>query len=380
MKKLTIECLRKLAEDRGGTCLSVDYINCHVKILWKCGKGHEWNSSATNVRAGGWCHKCGYEKTASAKRHTIEKMQEIAKSRGGKCKSTIYMGAHKHLEWECLNRHIWNASPTSIISGSWCPNCSPFISERICREYFETIFNEKFLKIKPKWLKTGSNNSLELDGYCEKLGVAFEHQGVQHYLENKQFKYSKSKLREIQDRDEAKRILCKLNRVVLIEIPALNYYIKIKDLEDFIFSELLKNNIQPLTNRPILIDWKRVYTSEDINNFNKLKETIALRGGKLLSTEYSGVNAKYEIECDKKHIWNAKGSSITSNKTWCFHCRSENSGKTQKKKIMHIETGIIYDSLNGMARKLGLNASNICAAIKGRKPHIKGFSFKYLDK
>lgn len=54
--------------------------------------------------------------------------------------------------------------------------------EEISRGYFEYIFEgKKFIKSRPKWLKSPKNHSIELDGYCSELKLAFEYNGVQHY-------------------------------------------------------------------------------------------------------------------------------------------------------------------------------------------------------
>ena len=45
------------------------------------------------------------------------------------------------------------------------------ISEKICRKYFEYLFNKPFNRIRPSWL-----SELELDGYNEELNIAFEYQ------------------------------------------------------------------------------------------------------------------------------------------------------------------------------------------------------------
>jgi len=196
------------------------------------------------------------------KKLTLSLFQELADQRCGKCLSDEYVNANFPLKWECSVGHTWSAVASSVLHGNtWCPECSPFISERICRAYFEAIFDKKFIKTRPKWLKTEKGHSLELDGYCKELGIAFEHQGTQHYLESKQFLKNKTTLRAIQNRDANKRKLCYENKVILIEIPALNYYTKLSDLEQFILNELSKHKITPIYSKPLIIDWKKVYTS-----------------------------------------------------------------------------------------------------------------------
>ncbi len=55
---------------------------------------------------------------------TIDVMQEIAKSRGGKCLSTKYVNSKTKLYWECSEGHRWSARPSDIKAGKWCRVCS----------------------------------------------------------------------------------------------------------------------------------------------------------------------------------------------------------------------------------------------------------------
>jgi len=67
-KQFTITDFQKVAEERGGRCLSseFEYANSNSRLLWRCDKcGHEWHSAVFNVKARGtWCAKCalnGYQ-------------------------------------------------------------------------------------------------------------------------------------------------------------------------------------------------------------------------------------------------------------------------------------------------------------------------------
>lgn len=60
-QSLTIEEMKAIAKERGGECLSENYVNSHTKLLWKCGVcGHEWMATPTSIkgsrnRRGTWC-------------------------------------------------------------------------------------------------------------------------------------------------------------------------------------------------------------------------------------------------------------------------------------------------------------------------------------
>lgn len=117
-KIYTIDVLREIAINKGGTCLSNEYVNMNTKYRWKCSSNHEWNASFDNIKRGKWC--------------------------------------------------------------PFCANLS-LINEQYCKYIFESIFERNFQKAYPKWLKSIKNRQMELDGYNEELQVAFEYNGIHHY-------------------------------------------------------------------------------------------------------------------------------------------------------------------------------------------------------
>lgn len=53
----------------------------------------------------------------------LKEMKDLAKSKGGKCLSTRYIPNHTKLKWQCKKGHTWEAIPSSIKRGLWCPVC-----------------------------------------------------------------------------------------------------------------------------------------------------------------------------------------------------------------------------------------------------------------
>ena len=164
----------------------------------------------------------------------------IANKRLGTCISTIYINTHKLLRWQCQNKHEWENTLSHIQNGQWCPECSGYISERYCRAWFESIFSEKFPRKKPKWLINSRGNLMELDGYNEKLRLAFEYQGEQHYKEHHFFHKRSSLEQRILD-DVLKKELCKRHEIILIEVP----YTANKDMFAHILVECSKKGLHP---------------------------------------------------------------------------------------------------------------------------------------
>lgn len=56
--------------------------------------------------------------------YKIKLMQNLAKTKQGKCLSKKYINIHSKLKWKCSNGHIWHAKPSNIKSGKWCPKCA----------------------------------------------------------------------------------------------------------------------------------------------------------------------------------------------------------------------------------------------------------------
>jgi hypothetical protein len=56
--KGTLEEMQQIAQERGGKCLSTTYINASTKMLWQCKRGHQWQATGGNIKAGKWCPGC----------------------------------------------------------------------------------------------------------------------------------------------------------------------------------------------------------------------------------------------------------------------------------------------------------------------------------
>lgn len=114
-------------------------------------------------------------------------------------------------------------------------------SEEECRVIIESIFNYKFPTTRPDFLKNPlSNKNLELDCYCEELGIALEYNGIQHYTYPNPFHKNEDEFKKQLQRDEYKKKMCRVNDVLLIIIP---YNMKKKMIRQYIidrYNERLK--------------------------------------------------------------------------------------------------------------------------------------------
>ena len=123
-KYLNIEIIKELAGQKGGVCLSRNYVNSKTKLRFKCSKGHEFLSTSDKLIQGRWCPECANSRRGASQRLSIELMKEIAGKRGGKCLSQVYVNARTKLIWQCSEGHKWEAVPYTVKKGSWCSVCS----------------------------------------------------------------------------------------------------------------------------------------------------------------------------------------------------------------------------------------------------------------
>lgn len=332
-RKFTIGEMKIIAKRLGGKCLSEDYVNSSTKLLWECSEGHRWEAIPYTIKKGSWCPYC-----AGSGKLTIEGMREIAKQRGGKCLSNKYVNNQTKLLWECAEGHQWEAIPNRIKMGTWCPICSSGLGERIAREYFEQIFEKKFPKTRPHWLINERGNRMELDGFCPSLGLAFEHQGKQHYSANNNFGSPDHEIEKIQKDDDCKIRKCAENGVVLFQIPEIPTMLHIDEIKRFIEEICLLNGIDlPYDFHGKIVALKNAYVTSHLKKaFNELKLVCRNRGGKCLSKYYTNSKTKLSFECYKGHRWETTPDSINSGQ-WCPLCGKEKSARTRRSDISEIK-------------------------------------------
>jgi len=304
----SIEEMQELAKSKGGRCISAKYVNSATKLTWECTSGHVWDATPSTIKSGHWCHIC-----AGNTKCTIEDMRELAQKNGGDCFSLIYINDNTKLSWGCANGHIWDAVPSSVKQGHWCPQCSSFYSEEKCRFIIEYLTGKRFSKSR---LALGNNT--ELDGYNEELKFGFEYNGIQHYHKTGFFHKSETDLTKRIFDDAEKEQVCKDRGIKLLVIP----YTEASNLLDYISLGLEELSIPIITTKDSL-SFDTFYAS--ISNLNEYKDIAEKRGGKLLSSEYIGTRTKLKWQCSEGHIWKATPGN-TFRGHWCPYC----AGKAKK--------------------------------------------------
>ena len=116
--------------------------------------------------------------------------------------------------------------------------------EIACREALKRMFQRPFDKCRPDFLRnvvTGNKYNLEIDCYDPELKIGVEYQGRQHYefvpyMHNNNYAVFLNQ----KYRDELKRMKCKENDILLIEVP---YTVKEAEIETYLRKEFAKHKI-----------------------------------------------------------------------------------------------------------------------------------------
>lgn len=316
---LSIEAAQELAKSKGGTCLSTEYKNAKTHLQWQCKEGHIWNAvydavSGGKRNKGTWCSQCAHSN--KEKKYSFEFANTLAQSRNGKFLSEQMNYVLDRYEWECANGHKWKTSFSAILNGGWCPSCSRHLGERFTRIAFETLFDKKFPTTRPAWLRSEAGTQLSLDGYCEELKIAFEHQGEQHYSNKNYYGNSDIEQEKIKTYDKRKKILCKQYGVDLFIIPEVPRLTSLDALGPLIVLEARKIN-KPPHNSFNEINFERAYIED--GRMHKLKERANEKGGKVIEKTYFGMRYRYTWRCAEGHEWKQTADAVLRG-IWCPHC------------------------------------------------------------
>jgi hypothetical protein len=310
----TVEELRRFARiEHEGDCLATSPVSMNTRVRWKCKNPlHEpFSARLLNViHQGTWCPACDAERrrlyppNPQIARKTVENRVE---ARGGQIVAILGDGSWKGLKTRltlrCANGHPWDADASNLMhADSWCPDC-PQIGERIARAIFEATFSLTFPKCKPRWLEEATGRKLELDGYCERLQLAFEYQGPHHFTDE-----------DVRARDVLKRQACLKHGVRLVEVEWAKKPFSPSNVVTNVGRALLEADIPNVPVMPLADLFRREL--EELQLFAKQM------GGSLISTAYCGSDEPHEWHCGNLDhpTWMAEPWRALKKGDWCPSC------------------------------------------------------------
>lgn len=203
------------------------------------------------------------------------------------------------------------------------------------RKVFEAIFKRKFPRVRPTWLKGKHNANLELDGYSQKLGLAFEYQGSHHFREDSYSRMKKMNLTETKQRDELKSKLCKKHGITLVKVAQFKKYSVeyiINQIEqDLVASGVkLKNKIKPSD-----IALSEIYTTDRAQELTMEATKIAKNRRGTLLNKISLAREPLKLRCQYGHIWKTRLAHLKSGH-WCRTCGHKKRAEKRRRTIQDV--------------------------------------------
>ncbi len=321
------ELVRAYVALKGGEILTPGDLVSTGRIDIRCKCGYEWNVGVGPLyQQKTWCPKC-----AGNLPRSLEELQAIAEARGGRLVSQTFTNVDATYDFECSLGHAFSNTFKHVEArGQWCPTCNKSTkSEEIARETLQQIFGVKFPKVRPRWLRNSRGYGMELDGFSEELGIAFEYQGIQHF---KDFKLFSTDLPTRIEDDRLKVQLCQERNIRLL---VLTYEQEFEDFPRVIREQL--DNMGFDTGQydfDKAIDLQRAYIRED--RLLELKTLLEHKSIEVLSKKWLTVNAKYEFLCHVcGHKWKARGNAFFNSRSvsGCDKCARAKAGEANKLDI-----------------------------------------------
>ena len=310
----------------GGKCLAIGYKNCKTKVRWRCQHGHSWDATSLNVLHNkSWCPECA----RNTQRNPLQRLQDHARARGGRCLSTSkYNSSKTKVLWQCKLGHTWEATPDGVLyGGTWCPKCS-----RKGRTY------------KRRSLKDLHEHAASLGGRC--LATTYEGVRVPVLWQCRKGHTWRMRPNNV------------LNSKTWCPICAGNTLVDLRRLQEHAAHRDGKCLAKKYVNGCSKVTWKcehgHTWQAAPTNILNKgqwcphcrkiglprLQAHASALGGRCLANSYKNSYEKLPWECKVGHTWEASAGSVLHHNTWCPECaastwRTEAQIRSTLESIFH---------------------------------------------
>jgi hypothetical protein len=326
--KLGIEEMRRIAEERGGKCLSTRYVNANSKLLWECKFGHRWKARGNHIKRGGWCRECS---TGLGERICRIFFEQIFK----KPFPRVYP------EW------LVTEDGNRMELDGFCKELKIAFEHQGIHHY---AVNNLSMKTKKALIKRRSLDKLK-KALCESKGVILI-----------QIPEIPTKI----NANDVKKIIKRKSGIYNFELP---------------------DNFDDLK-----IDYNEAYiTPHLIRKIEQMHQIAKERGGKCLSKHYTNKSTKLLWECSKGHQWEAIPHNVIRG-SWCPKCSAKKraakrklsidefhdiaksrGGKCLSLKYINIDTKLKWECIKGhqwMATPYNVKRGKWCPKC-GREKSIK---------
>ena len=345
----------------------------------KC--GHIWTSQKMSLLSGHGCPKC----TKHYIRTELEFKEEINRKHPNIEIIGEYIDTKHQVQCQCKVCGLkWEANPNNILRGVGCPRCAHGVTsfmELYILECMRAEFGEENVISRDK-----KAIGMELDIYIPKYNVAIE-PGSWYYHRNRI------------NNDIEKQRRCIENGIKLYiiydcfddDITKYEYLDKVITFESRLSFD--EGNLVSVI-ETIISDTKGVVSIPD-DIYSEIKDKVYATGNKTTVIkfiekaknvhgdryDYSGVQymaprEKVLIVC-KKHggFWQYPTDHLQGH--GCSKCAIERASAGKNKRVLCIETGTIFSSIQEASKAVGISASCISCNLNGSQKTAGGFHWEY---
>lgn len=299
--------VKKIAEKKGGKCLSKKYVSRSAKMKFQCAEGHIWETSYQSIYFDkSWCVRC-----MPNRRITMAEVNKWSEERDWVCLSKTVKGKYDRLLWKCNNGHTVDMMLVLFQRGQGCNKCNSDSSKK------------KALKLMQKWAKERGGKYLSNEYIDNEQHLIWECKNGHQFLSSRdyikqkdgetwcnqcnQHKKRQGKLQEMIDYAKKKGGKCLSTEYVNLDTP-LTFKCK-------------KGHVWETP--PFNIVYSKTWCPKCVANakldIETMREMAAARNGKCLSKKYINTTTKLKWKCEKGHIWESNPYNIRAGH-WCPKC------------------------------------------------------------
>lgn len=353
-----------IAKSNGGSCLSERVLTLNSPVLLKC-KIHAhppWRSRLSLLRGSkgrkpSWCKRCSCAKAGVNRRTSEKTLQDWAARFGGKLRNKAPRVTDCS-KWECGACGVFDRAFVNMqTTGTFCPNCSVGLAERLCKRAVEQLFGREFTEKRFQDLRGIGGKPLQIDLYCDALKLGVEHHGSQHFSPKKF--WGQWRFKRQQEHDRRRREYCQQRGITLIELRQVGEITKLEDIKAIIRRECETANVPiPVGYDETKIDFQ-LHTLKPKQQMmsERLERLVAELGWQKRTRGYLGVVVKHDFVCDNSHPVSKTPSSLFGGEG-CKEC---------EKRPVIVEGIGVFSSVSEAAKSLtrSISATHRAAASKG---------------
>lgn len=302
--------LTRLAQEKGGRCVSTRYVNPAGMLRWRCARGHSWSASAMSVRAGAWCRRCELP--------TLDQLRALARRRGGECLAHTVEGMTSPLTWRCASNHTWRAPPARVIAGSWC---------RVCTNEAQKRQPKPRITLELAQLLARERGGTCLSSTCIGAGAVLDWRCDLGHTWTEKLRGIRRGLwcPECRANNDGKTI--KHMQALAAERSGRCTSPKYLGCEVKLKWECEKSHEWQATPQKIRQGrWCPICANNHPHSLASMQALASQRGGTCLSSEYLRGSAKLQWRCAEGHCWSATATGVQAGR-WCPICASTQRGK-----------------------------------------------------